>query len=137
MMSQLLRAEPGYQTNEVRMPLSGQMANHLVRAISDEFSKRILVSTISEGKTVHEISTEQAVPLSSCYRRARQLVRQGLLIVERIVLTPEGRRFAVYRNSFREIEMTSDFGEVSVSAVLNGVVADKFRGMWFSANPPS
>lgn len=107
------------------------MARHTVKAISDELSKRILVSVVSQGKTAQEISVEQALPLSSCYRRIRELVEQGLLVVERIVVTAEGKRFALYRGSFRSVEMAADFREVMVTAELNEEVANKFRLKWF------
>jgi hypothetical protein len=117
--------------------LGGVMTKNAVAALSDEFSRRVLMSTVAEGKTVQDISLEQAVPLSTCYRRARKLVNQGLLVVERIVLTRDGNRYAVYRNSLRTIEMSSDFRGLSATAELNEDVADKFRSRWFNTSYPS
>lgn len=121
---------------EGRVVLQGTLAKHTITAISDELSKRILVSAVYEGKTAQEISVEQALPLSSCYRRIRQLVDQGLLVAERIVVTADGKRYALYRSSFRTVEMAADFSEVSVSAELNADVAEKFRQKWFCLSHP-
>jgi hypothetical protein len=120
-----------------KITLGGMMTKNAVAALSDEFSRRVLMSTVAVGKTVQDISLEQVVPLSTCYRRARKLVDQGLLVVERIVLTRDGNRYAVYRNSFRTIEMSSDFRGLSASAELNEDVADKFRSRWFYTSYPS
>lgn len=90
-----------------------------------------MVSSVSAGKTAQEISVEQALPLSSCYRRIRELVDQGLLVAEKIVVTGEGKRYALYRSCFRTVEMAADFREVCVSAELNDEVAEKFRQKWF------
>ena len=122
---------------ETKIVLSGALAKHIVSALSDEFSLRIIVSTVARGKTVQDISVEQAVPLSTCYRRARELVEEGILVVERIVVTGEGKRFAVYRSSFKAVEMASDFRELSASAELNEDVAEKFRRWWFYASYPN
>jgi hypothetical protein len=114
-----------------RVSLGGVLASQTLAALSDEFSRRILVSTVSRGMTVQEISVEQAVPLSTCYRRTRELVDHGLLVVERIVVTSEGKRYAVFRSSFRSVEISSDLSEMSLSAELNEDVAGKFRQKMF------
>ena len=116
--------------------LAGMLAKNTASAVSDDLSKRILAAAVSCGKTALEISVEQAIPLSSCYRRIRELVEQGLLLVERVVVTSDGKRYALYRSSFRTVEMLADFSEVSVSAELNAEVAEKFRQKWFCLSYP-
>jgi DNA-binding Lrp family transcriptional regulator len=136
-MSQIVNLQQnGPARTETRVVLGGSLAKNAVNAISDELSKRILVSSVSEGRTAQEISIEQALPLSSCYRRIRELVDQGLLVVERIVVTREGKRYTLYRSSFRTVEMAADFRELSVSAELNEDVAEKFRRKWFCLSHP-
>lgn len=117
--------------------LNGALVRCVVAALADEFSRRIISSTVAEGKTVQEISLEQAVPLSTCYRRASELAHKGLLIVERIVVTGEGKRYAVYRSSFRRVEITSNLERMSATADLNPDVAEKFHRMWLNAGSPS
>jgi len=130
-----LRQEEHGRT-ETRVVLGGLLAKHAVGALSDETSRRILVSTVSHGKTLQEICVEQALPTSSCYRRARELVDQGLLLVEKIVITGDGKRYITYRSSFKTLEMASDFKETSLSAQLNDDVAEKFRTKWFCLSHP-
>ena len=117
--------------------LNEALARCVVASLADEFSRRIVSSTVDEGKTVQEISLEQAVPLSTCYRRASDLARKGLLMVERIVVTGEGKRFAVYRSSFRSVKIDSDLVGISASAVLNPDVAEKFNRMWLIGVQPA
>ncbi len=116
--------------------LNGALARCVLNALSDEFSRRIVSSTVGEGKTVQEISLEQAVPLSTCYRRTSELARNGLLMVERIVVTGEGKRFAVYRSSFRGVQMASNLELLTASAELNPDVAEKFHRMWLNSGYP-
>ncbi len=113
--------------------LNGALARCVLNALADEFSRRIVSSTVGEGKTVQEISLEQAVPLSTCYRRTSELARNGLLMVERIVVTGEGKRFAVYRSSFRGVQMASNLELLTASAELNPDVAEKFHRMWLNS----
>ena len=120
----------------VMIVLNGALARCVVEALSDEFSRRIVSSTVDEGKTVQEISLEQAVPLSTCYRRASGLANEGLLMVERIVVTGEGKRYAVYRSSFRGVEIISNLEVISATAELNPDVAEKFNRMWLNGGRP-
>ncbi len=117
--------------------LNGAFARCVVAALADEFSRRIVYSTVDEGKTVQEISLEQAVPLSTCYRRASDLAEKGLLMVERIVVTGEGKRYAVYRSSFKSVQITSNLEVTSATAELNPDVAEKFHRMWLNNSRPA
>ncbi|MDG6915112.1 MAG: hypothetical protein JRM86_06545 [Nitrososphaerota archaeon] len=130
-MSLLTNLRENPRTDGEALVLRGRLAKETVTALSDEFSRRILASTIDEGKTVQEISLEQAVPLSTCYRRAHELLQEGLLVPERIVVTLEGKRHTVFRSSFKRVEVASDLTETSVSVELNKDVAGKFQQMLF------
>ena len=133
-MSQLTSLQRNEEETLATVRLTGALARQVVSALSDEYSSRILVSTVTKGKTVQEISLEQAIPLSSCYRKADELVEQGLLVVERVIVTMEGKRYAVYRSTFKGVKTTSDFGATTVSAELNADVAEKFRSKWSCLN---
>ena len=41
-------------------------------AMSDEYMLKILCSIMSEAKSVEKISSENGIPLSTCYRRIRR-----------------------------------------------------------------
>jgi len=116
--------------------LNGALARGILTALADEFSRRIVSSTVKEGKTVQEISLEQAVPLSTCYRRTGELSRNGLLMVERIVVTGEGKRYAVYRSSFTSVQISSNIEVTSASARINPDVAEKFHLLWMNSGRP-
>jgi len=107
---------------KTRIVLHGGTANSLAFALSDDLSRKMLVSAVAGGKTVQDMSDEQGVPLSSCYRRASELVDQGLLLVERIVITADGNRYRVYRSTFKTLEIALDFRGLSASAELNEAV---------------
>jgi hypothetical protein len=128
-----VNVQPERRTNLGDQIVLGEaLAECVVAALSDEFSRRIVSSTVDAGKTVQEMSTERAVPLSTCYRRVRELVDQGLLVIERIVVTGDGKRYAVYRSSFRTIKISSDLELLSATAELNPEVAEKFSRKWLT-----
>ena len=114
-----------------------QSSSSILSALGDESSRRILTSAIACGKTVEEISAEQNLPLSTCYRRIRHFVDDGLMILERLVVTPAGKRFAIYRTSFSDVTIRFYPGETAVETTPNLEVLDKLRTRWLSTNFPS
>ena len=114
----------GPTTNSV---LDQRLARSVMSALSDDFSRRIIASVVAEGKTVQEISIEQSIALSTCYRRSKELVEEGVLYVERIVLSGEGKRYAVYRSSLKSVDVSSNFLGLTVKAEILDGAAEKFR----------
>jgi hypothetical protein len=109
----------------------------ILAALGDESSRRILGSAIATGKTVEEISAEQNLPLSTCYRRMRSLLSGGLMILEKTVVTPTGKRYAIYRTSFSKTAIRFNGEEIAVEVTPNMDIIDKLRRRWLSANYPS
>lgn len=135
-MSQLASDKTGERLEGATV--SGLQSSHsILNALGDESSRRILTSAIASGKTVEEISAEQHLPLSTCYRRVRHFVDEGLMILERLVVTPAGKRFAIYRTSFSDVTVRLYPGEITVETTPNMEVLDKLRTKWLSTNYPT
>ena len=120
-----LAAEP--QPSAEGALLSPRLTEVIAEAVSDEFSRRIMSSSVARGMTVDEICDEEGIPQSTCYRRIRQLVDEGAMVVERIVLTTSGKRYAVYRSTFSRLDVKLENGVMSAHATLNPAAADKLR----------
>ncbi len=112
------------------------LSGTILSALGDESSRKILTSAIAGGTTVEEISAEQNLPLSTCYRRMRNLLSGGLMILERTVVTPAGKRFAVYRTSFSKATISFNDGEIHLEVTPNMAIIDKLRRKWLSENYP-
>jgi len=112
------------------------LSGAILSALGDESSRKILSSAIASGKIVEEISAEQNLPLSTCYRRIRNLQSGGLMILERTVVTPAGKRYAVYRTSFSRASISFNDGEIAVEVTPNMAIIDKLRRKWLSENYP-
>lgn len=106
-------------------------------ALLDEPSRKIVVSAIERGKMVEEISEETHVPLSTCYRKVAELARSQILVVERMVMTPTGKKYAIYRSAIAGVHIDIGRGQISVSVLPNSDVAEKLRTAWLArqSNP--
>ena len=99
-------------------------------ALSSGASRQILALCIRRPMAVKDISEQAKIPLPSAYRQVRTLTEQGLLVVERSAMTPDGRPYDLYRSRIRQarIEVTPD--RVTVDWEPNLAIEDRLVGLW-------
>ena len=104
-----------------------ETANSILMALADKFSEKIMIRSVDEARTVEEISSSEGIPLSTCYRRMQALVDAGLVVVERIVITGCGKRYATYRSCYKSFRISADQQGIMVQVQMNKEAAEK---MW-------
>jgi DNA-binding Lrp family transcriptional regulator len=104
----------------------------LVHVVSDEYSRKILFAAIPNPMSVDDLSRANDIPMSTCYRRVHELLDMGLLLIERIVVTPEGKRYEVFRSSYRSFSINFGGAGVSATVEVNEDVAEKLRRIWLA-----
>lgn len=104
----------------------------LVQGLADEYSRKIILSAIPKAKSVEEISRENDIPLSTCYRRVHELLDAQILLVERIIVTPEGKKYELLRSAYRAVRVSMEGGVMKVEAIVNEDVAEKLKRLWLS-----
>jgi DNA-binding GntR family transcriptional regulator len=96
----------------------------VIRALLDDHSRLILTATMLVAKSVIDITREQKIPITSAYRKVKELKEFGLLKVERIVLTPDGKKFELVRSTIRTASIQFDKGTLDVD-VTAGIETDE------------
>ncbi len=104
----------------------------LVQGLADEYSRKILLSAIPAAKSVEDMSREDDIPLSTCYRRVHELLDAQLLIVEKIIVTSDGKKYELLRSAYRAVTVSFAGGVMKVDATVNEDVAEKLRRLWMS-----
>ena len=104
----------------------------LVQGLADEYSRKIILSAIPKAKSVEDMSRENDIPLSTCYRRVHELLDSQILVVEKIIVTPEGKKYELLRSAYRAVNVTFDGGVMKVDAMINEDVAEKLRRLWLT-----
>ncbi len=104
----------------------------LVQGLADEYSRKILLSAIPAAKSVEDMSRENDIPLSTCYRRVHELMDAQILVVEKIIVTPDGKKYELLRSAYRAVNVSFESGVMKVDAVVNEDVAEKLRRLWMS-----
>jgi hypothetical protein len=90
----------------------------IVGSVSDEYSKRIIASTMTEAKSPEQISSEQHIPVSTCYRRIHDLLVLSIIRVDKIDLA-SGKKSVLYRSTYKNILIKFEANELRVDLVPN------------------
>ncbi|MDA4120925.1 MAG: hypothetical protein OK404_00785 [Thaumarchaeota archaeon] len=104
----------------------------LVQGLADEYSRKILLSAIPVAKSVEDLSRENDIPLSTCYRRVHELLEAQMLVIEKIIITADGKKYELLRSAYRALTVSFDSGIMKVDATVNEDVAEKLRRLWLS-----
>ena len=100
------------------MVLEQDRKDALLHAMADEFTRKILLSTMLKAKTIQEIAEEAWIPISTCYRRVHELVTLRLLRVDQTIITDTGKKFELYRSSIKDAVVNFSSTELSVEVTL-------------------
>ena len=124
--------EDEQQSNHDYLTDGPSSAAAMMEALSDEFSRRILSSIVERGKSIGEISVEQGIPPSTCYKRVQQLLDTGVIVIERIVLPQTGKKYALYRSAFSDFRISWQKGQLMARVTVNPDVAAKLEKEWLA-----
>jgi predicted transcriptional regulator len=104
----------------------------LLKALSDEYSRKILLETIIKAKPVEELSRSLDIPISTAYRRVKEMCDEGLLTVEKTAMGTDGKKFETYRSAFRGFNIDLSSTDSEMDLVLNEDIADRLTRLWSS-----
>lgn len=102
----------------------------VLKALADEYSRSILLSTMQKAKSAVELSTEKNIPISTAYRRLHELQEAGLVAIERIIITEDGKKFDLYRSTVRSVSVSFNPGATEIELVPNEDMVAKFARLW-------
>lgn len=102
---------------------SHEMAMPLLQELVDGISHRIVMSTIDSARTAAQISAENALPLSSTYKKIKKLQDVGILFVERIDLDGKGKKVVYYRSRVKSMEFNLSRDQVLLQFEKNDAAA--------------
>jgi len=102
----------------------------ILQSMADKFMREILASTVSQAKSIEEISGENGIPISTCYRRVHELLSLRLLRIERTIITDQGKKFETYRSLVKEATVNFSKAEVSVEVTFQPREPEERLHIW-------
>ena len=77
----------------------------ILSALADEEMTKILDSVMYHSKSIADITRENNIAHTTCYRKTKWLISEGLVRVDKIVITPEGKKFSLYYSVFKSVNV--------------------------------
>jgi DNA-binding Lrp family transcriptional regulator len=105
-------------------------AIEVIKVLSDEYSRKILLCIINNSLPIEEISRLQNIPVSTCYRRIHEMLQFGIIKPDRTIIREDGKKYICYRSAIRNATIQLESGEVRVDVVLNRDPSDKLGVLW-------
>ncbi len=102
----------------------------VLKALADEYSRIIILSTIQKAKSAVELSSEKNLPISTVYRRLHELEEAKLVAIERSMITEDGKKFDLYRSTVASVSVSFNPGSTEVEIVPNEDMVAKFVRLW-------
>jgi len=109
-----------------------ELKKALINAIADDQSLRILTYTNSRPRSVIDLVKYCAIPHTTAYRLVNDLKDQGLLVVEKLMLSSDGKKYALYRSTFKSVTVNLCGDKIEVDAAPNLDIKDKAFKLFFS-----
>jgi hypothetical protein len=104
----------------------------LLTALADEEMVNIMNCAMHHSKSIKDIILENSdISHTSAYRKIKWLLDEGLLIVDKIVITSAGKKFSVYHSTLKAISVRYEDNNIIVE-VEQKIVAKKRIENFFS-----
>ena len=91
----------------------------VIEALADAESRAILFSIIKKGGTAAELSNKLKIPLSSVYKKLKDLEELTLIKVEKWMLSDQGRKYKVYRSRISKADISIRKPEPTLTLISN------------------
>jgi len=115
------------------MIIKSQRAKKAILAsLADEEMVKILDSVMIYSKSINEIIRETNIAYTTCYRKVKWLLEGGLVIVDKIVITKEGKKFSLFHTVLKSINVKYENKDVIIEAEENYDIIKKTMSRFYS-----
>jgi DNA-binding transcriptional ArsR family regulator len=109
-----------------------KLKQDILYAVADSEMLKILDFAIDMPVSVRDIIKHTDIPHTTTYRKIKWLLDSGLLIVEKIQISPEGKKFSLFRSTLKSIMITHSIGKTTVDVEYNLNIHAKVISRFFS-----
>ncbi len=104
----------------------------ILAALADEEMIKILDSVMIYSKPINEIIRETNIAYTTCYRKIKWLLEEGLVIVDKIVITKEGKKFSLFHSVLKSINVKYENKDIIIESEQNYDIIKKIMSRFYS-----
>jgi len=114
------------------MILDSQKKKAILTALADPEAVSIINSTMNQSKSASDIIRETNLPHTTAYRKIKWLVDEKLLVVDRVLINDEGKKYSLFHSIFRSIIVKYENNTILVDAEQNIEPLNRLTERFFS-----
>ena len=96
---------------------SQRIKKALLIALADEEMLKIMNCVIDHSKSFNDIIAENSsISQTTAFRKIKWLLKEGLIIVDKIIALSDGKKFSLYHSTLKTINAKYEVNNVSVEA---------------------
>lgn len=96
------------------MPDDALFYNAVLHSLSDEQVKNIINCTRDTAKSMNDIITETQIARTTVHRKINSMLKNGLLVVERYMIAPDGKKSKLFRSKLSGIKIKYEGSDMFV-----------------------
>lgn len=109
-----------------------KLKQSILMVLADKEMLRILDCMMEKPASVHDVIRQTDIPHTTTYRKIKWLLDAGLIIVERLEISPEGKKFSLFSSTIKSINAEHKNGKTTVKIEYNLNVEEKTAARFFS-----
>lgn len=107
-------------------------AVNVAESLADPYARRVLISCVKQARAVKDIAQDTGLALPTAYRHVNRLEEMGLLIIERSAMTPDGKKYDLYRSRVKSARIEMDATGERITWQANEATEERLANMWDS-----
>lgn len=133
--NQTLEVEPQfgnyYHSNNLIIK-NEKVKRAILAALADTELQMILDAAMFDSKSISQIIKEKSIPHTSAYRKIKWLLDEKLLIVSKIEITEDGKKYSLLRTVLKSFNVKYEHNNVVIEAEQNYETVKKVTERFFS-----
>jgi DNA-binding transcriptional ArsR family regulator len=111
---------------------SSRAKKAILTALADEEMLKILDCVMDVSMSVNDIMREKKIPYTTAYRKTKWLLDEGLLVVSKINIAPDGKKSSLVHTVLKSIIVEYTKEAISIEAEQNYDVMKRVMTKFFS-----
>ncbi len=104
----------------------------ILSGLADKEMVKILDAAMYRPKSINDIIRESGIPHTTAYRKIKSMLQEGLLVVEKIQISEDGKKFSLVRSALRSLNVKYQFNNIIIEAEKNIDALAKTAERFFS-----
>ncbi len=109
-----------------------KLKSAILTGLADPEMVSIINSTMDQSRSVSAIIRETSIPHTSVYRKIKWLVDNNLLVVDKVAVSDDGKKYSLFYSAFRALIIRYENSRIVVEANQNIDPVNRLTERFFS-----